>query len=150
MSFLNKQDKELQAAALRAGYRTFGQALEAGLGIGALGTLTLGATGNQSVFDLDYRALLGGVGFVLLAAFVAGLRSYLSISTNGLPAQYQVAAVESPTSTAIPNAIVLPVAGEQAEGDYPVEPTAEPDLAEFDYAGAEAAADRVDGPDHRA
>jgi hypothetical protein len=96
MSIFTSEDKELQAAAGRAGLRTFGQTLEVGLGTGAVGGIVVGTTndGGNSVFAVSWLALLGYIGFVLLAALLAGFRSYLSIVTKGLPQQYVDAAAK--------------------------------------------------------
>lgn len=101
MSLFNSADKELQAAAFKAGLRTFEQTTEAGLGVGVVGGVVVGSTGALgNAFTINYMALLGGVLFVLLAAFFAGLKSFLSISSNGLPTQYTAAAGSSAAVTA--------------------------------------------------
>lgn len=113
MSLFNASDKALQAAALKAGIRTAEQTAEAGLGVGVVGGVVVGTVGGDA-FTLDYKTLLGGILFVLIAAILAGLKSYLSIASNGLPQQYADAAG---SSTAVSAAVsTLAAAGVNPAG----------------------------------
>ncbi len=98
MSLFNAQDKQLQAAAFKAGIRTAEQTLEAGLGVGVVGGIVVTAS-DGNAFTIDWKMLLGAVLFLLLASFFAGLKSFISISSNGLPAQYTSAAASSTALT---------------------------------------------------
>lgn len=113
MSLFNTQDKELQAAAVKAGIRTAEQTLSVGLGVGGIGTVVVGSFHNQvgNAFTINWTDLLGALLFLLITALLAGLKSYLSIASNGLPAQYQAAAVKA----ALPGAVdVTPPASDPA------------------------------------
>jgi hypothetical protein len=95
MSLLNTQDKALQAAALRAGFRTFEQTLSAGIGVGTIGGVALGWSLDKSGainFSFTWQALLTAVLFLLASSLLAGLRAYLSMASSGLPPQYVEAA----------------------------------------------------------
>lgn len=98
------KDPTLRAAALKAGFRSFEQTLTAGLGVGTLGGVTLGittdATGHVTLAT-SWQVIVAAAVFLVLSAFFAGLRSYVSIATNGLPQQYidaGIAAAQSAVS----------------------------------------------------
>lgn len=97
MALFTSADKELQEAGVRAGIRTFGQTVEVGLGVGAVGGIAVGTIndGGGTVFALDWATILGTVLFILLAAVLAGVRSYLSFVTKGMPQQYIDAAAKA-------------------------------------------------------
>lgn len=72
-------------AALKAGLRTAEQTLTMGLGVIAGGGAILGATNLAAI---NWKELGGALVFVILTALFAGLKSFLSFQTNGIPAAY--------------------------------------------------------------
>jgi hypothetical protein len=91
MALLNAHDKEIQAAAFRAGLRTAEQTLTAGLGVGTIGGAAVGFTLDKSGaihLTTSWKYIAGAAALLLITAFFAGLRSYLSMAMSGLPPQY--------------------------------------------------------------
>ena len=86
---LSTDDQKLLEAATRAGIRTATQVAEAGL---AVATVTGGALAFTDLSSFNWVAALGVLGAILLAALLAGVRSYLSFISKGLPEAYKAAA----------------------------------------------------------
>lgn len=79
-----------QSTAIKAGLRTAEQALTMGLAVITGGGAILGAT---HLSGINWTELAGALAFTLLTAFFAGLKSYLSFITNGVPAAYTAPAI---------------------------------------------------------
>lgn len=108
MSFLNKiVSPALHEAAVRAGVRTGTATLAAGFILPA---------GLTVAFTSQWLSALGiGLALAIVSAVVAGIQSYASFISKGIPETYVTAAIEQATGARVET---FPPTGDSSTPDY--------------------------------